>query len=256
MPGSTPRPFASEAFRGRSANGPYGDAVEELDWSTGEILAALGRLGLDADTLVLWTSDNGAVQRNPPQGSNAPLRGWAYTTAEGAMRVPCIVRWPGRVPAGASSGEVATMMDLLPTFARLAGGCEPADRTIDGKDIRPILTGLPGAKSPHEAFYYYHIDQLQAVRAGPWKLYLPLQARRINLGGETRACSAELYDLEADLAETRNMAGDRPEVLARLAALAEQARADLGDVGREGRGQRPAGFVADPKPMLLPVRPL
>jgi arylsulfatase A-like enzyme len=256
MPGSTPRPFASEAFRGRSANGPYGDAVEEVDWSTGEILAALGRLGLDADTLVLWTSDNGAVQRNPPQGSNAPLRGWGYTTAEGGMRVPCAVRWPGRVPPGAATGEICTVMDVLPTFALLAGARAPADRAIDGKDIWPILSGRPGAASPHEALYYYFMDQLQAVRAGPWKLYLPLEGKKIDFRGGTQECRAQLYDLQADVGEAVNLADRRPEVVARLAALAEKARRDLGDGGRDGEHQRPAGFVADPKPMLLQARPL
>jgi arylsulfatase A len=117
MPGSTAAPFASERFRGKSANGPWGDSVEELDWSTGEILAALKRLDLDQRTLVVWTSDNGAPRRNPPQGSNLPLAGWGYTTAEGGQRVPCIVRWPGKIPAGTVSDELCTTMDLLPTFA-------------------------------------------------------------------------------------------------------------------------------------------
>ena len=98
MPGSTAHPFSSPAFRGRSRNGAYGDAVEELDWSAGEILAALRRLGLDERTLVIWTSDNGAVRRNPPQGSCAPYKGWGYDTSEGAMRMPCVMRWPGRIP--------------------------------------------------------------------------------------------------------------------------------------------------------------
>lgn len=147
MPGSTRAPFASEGFRGRSANGPWGDSVEELDWSTGQILAALKRLELDQRTLVIWTSDNGAPRRNPPQGSNLPLAGWGYTTAEGGMRVPCVVRWPGRVPAGVTCSELCTSMDLLPTFARLADGQPPRDRTIDGHDIRPLLFGRPEATS-------------------------------------------------------------------------------------------------------------
>lgn len=106
MPGSTAHPFSSPAFRGRSRNGPYGDAVEELDWSAGEILAALRRLGLDRRTLVIWTSDNGAVRRNPAQGSCAPYKGWGYDTSEGAMRMPCVMRWPGRIPAGRVTDEV------------------------------------------------------------------------------------------------------------------------------------------------------
>src|SRR6185369_10511867 len=117
MPGSTPHPFSSPAFRGKSKNGDYGDSVEELDWSTGEVLAALNRLGLDENTLVIWTSDNGAVQRNPRQGSSAPYRGFGYDTSEGAMRMPCVIRWPGKVPAGKTCDEIVTTMDLLPTFA-------------------------------------------------------------------------------------------------------------------------------------------
>src|SRR6478672_5332774 len=98
MPGSTPRPFSSPAFQGKSKNGPYGDSVEEIDWSTGEILKALKENALDGNTFVIWTSDNGAVKRNPPQGSNAPYKGFGYDTSEGAMRMPCILRWPGHVP--------------------------------------------------------------------------------------------------------------------------------------------------------------
>ena len=252
MPGSTRAPFASAAFRGKSANGPWGDSVEELDWSTGEILAALERLGLDDDTLVVWTSDNGAPRRSPPQGSNAPLRGWGYTTSEAGMRVPCIVRWPGKVPAGATCRELCSTMDLLPTFARLAGTRPPAERVIDGRDIWPLLADQPGATSPHEAFFYYYLDQLQAVRSGRWKLYLPLERKAVGFGRKTRKAPAELYDLRTDLPETANVVGKHPDVVRRLLALAEAARQDLGDVGRKGRGQRPAGFVDDPKPQVLP----
>ncbi|HUG89446.1 MAG TPA: sulfatase [Planctomycetaceae bacterium] len=251
MPGSTAQPFASERFRGRSQNGPYGDSVEELDWSTGEILAALERLGLDDRTLVLWTSDNGAPRRTPPQGSNAPLGGWGYTTREGGMRVPMIVRWPGRVPAGTVCDDLATTMDLLPTFARLAGGEPPSDRRIDGHNIGPLLFGEPQARSPYRAFYYYHLDQLQAVRSGRWKLYVPLKARRTNLRDGRAATGPELFNLDTDLAETTNVAAEHADIIARLTALADEARADLGDEDRPGRNQRPAGFVENPRPQVL-----
>ncbi|MCA9226976.1 MAG: sulfatase-like hydrolase/transferase, partial [Planctomycetales bacterium] len=148
MPGSTAHPFSSHAFRGKSANGDYGDSVEELDWSTGEILRAIQQLGLDNKTLVVWTSDNGAPRRNPPQGSNAPLGGWGYTTREGGMRVPCVVRWPERIPAESVCHELTTMMDWLPTFAHLAGASAPRDRKLDGHDITPLLMGESDAKSP------------------------------------------------------------------------------------------------------------
>jgi len=249
MPGSTSHPFASERFRGHSQNGAWGDSVEEIDWSTGELLAALKRLKLDEKTLVVWTSDNGAPRRNPPQGSNAPLKGWGYDVSEGAMRVPCLVRWPGQVPAGTQSNLLCSSMDLLPTFARLAGVTRTADRVIDGRDIWPILSGQPDARSPHAAHYYYFSDQLQAVRSGPWKLYLPLPDRRV--GGNRRAEQpAELYQLEEDVSEQRNVAAEHPEIVARLKELADQARQDLGDENRPSPHQRPAGWVEHPTPRV------
>ncbi len=136
MPGSTLEPFASKAFRGKSANGAYGDSVEEIDWSTGLILDTLRNLKIEEKTLVIWTSDNGAPRRNPPQGSNLPLSGWGYRVSEGGMRVPCLMRWKKHIPAGTKCDELCTMMDFLPTFAKLAGGDVPKKRRIDGKDIR------------------------------------------------------------------------------------------------------------------------
>jgi arylsulfatase A-like enzyme len=246
MPGSTAAPFSSEPFRGRSDNGPYGDAVEELDWSTGEILKALNRLQLDQKTLIVWTSDNGAPRRDPPQGSNLPLGGWGYTTREGGMRVPCVARWPNKIPVGGSCDELATMMDLLPTFVRLAGGQLPSDRKIDGQDIWPLLRGDPEARTPHEAFYYYHLDQLQAVRSGRWKLYLPLVGKRINLGDQRRPSDAQLFDLHGDPGETLNVAQKYPDVVNRLLMLANIARRELGDGDQVGEHQRPAGH--EPRP--------
>ena len=251
MPGSTARPFASPEFQGCSANGPYGDSVEELDWSTGRILDALCDLQLDDRTLFVWTSDNGAPQRRPPQGSNLPLRGWGYTTWEGGMRVPCVVRWPGHIRSGSTCDEIATTMDLLPTFARLAGAAVPDERIIDGRDVWPLLSGRPDARSPHAAFYYYYLDQLQAVRAGRWKLHLPLEAKRTGLAGGTAPARAELYDLEADIGESHNVAADHPDVVQQLIALADLARQDLGDNGRQGQHQRPVGRVARPKPQVF-----
>ncbi len=250
MPGSTARPFASPSFQGRSANGPYGDSVEELDWSTGQILDALRQLKLGERTLVIWTSDNGAPQRKPPQGSNRPLRGWGYTTWEGGMRVPCIVRWPGRIPAGSRCDEIATAMDLLPTCARLARAALPDDRIIDGRDIWPLIRGQPEARSPHEAFYYYYMDQLQAVRRGPWKLHLPLDARRVDLNRGVAPAEMALYNLDADIGETHNVAAAHDDVVHRLLALAEAARDDLGDGPRAGKNQRPAGRIAAPRPCV------
>ncbi|MHC4199436.1 MAG: sulfatase-like hydrolase/transferase, partial [Planctomycetota bacterium] len=199
------------------------------------------------DTLVLFTSDN--VASNRFGGGNAPLSGHKGSTWEGGMREPCVVRWPGRIPAGRVSAELATTMDLLPTFARLAGTKPPADRIIDGKDIWPVMSGKEGAKSPHEAFYYYQMDQLQAVRSGKWKLHLPLEIKKRNWGRPERNKPLMLIDLDADIKEKTNVADRHPDVVRRLEALAEKARRDIGDVGRAGAGQRPAGRVENPKPL-------
>lgn len=238
MPGSTASPFASEAFRGKSANGPWGDSVEELDWSTGEILDAVKRLGLEENTLVIFTNDNGAPSGGRRGGSNLPLKGNAYSVAEGGMRVPFIARWPGRVAEGAVCREVITLMDMLPTFAGLGGAAVPTDRVIDGHDIRPLLFGEAGAKSPTEAFFYYYINEIQAVRSGPWKLYLAQPAK-----GRRAATATELYNLVDDPKETKNVAENRPDVVSRLEKLIDDAREDLGELDRKGANVRPVGRV-------------
>jgi arylsulfatase A len=255
MPGSNRTSFASPAFRGKSRNGAWGDAVEEIDWSAGEILATLRRLDLEQNSLVIWTSDNSATRRDPPQGSNAPFSGFMGTPSEGGMRVPCIVRWPNRVPAGTVCEEFASLLDFMPTFAGLAGVSPPTDRVIDGKDIWPLMAGVAGAVTPHEAFFYYHFDQLQAVRSGVWKLFLPLERVR---GQSAKApqkinVAARLYDVVTDPAESKNVAGQHPDVVARLARLAAAASEDIGDLGRQGRGMRPAGWVFDADGPRLPV---
>ena len=251
MPGSTQHPFSSKKFRGKSANGEYGDSVEELDWSTGEIMAALKRLKLEENTLVVWTSDNGAARRNPPQGSNAPYRGWGYDTSEGAMRMPCVMRWPGKIPAGAVNDALCSTMDMLPTFAALAE-TNPPQHKIDGHDIRPILFDAAGTKSPwdEDGFFFYRMEQLQAVRAGDWKLYLPLEGRFANLQRKPEPAKLALYDVRHDVGEDREVSAQHPEIVSKLTALAEKARADLGDVDRPGSGQREAGFIEKPMPLL------
>jgi arylsulfatase A len=249
MPGSTRTPFASESFRGRSSNGPWGDSVEEIDWSTGEILSAVKENGLDAQTLIVWTSDNGAPRRMPTQGLNRPLAGWGYTTMEGGMRVPCLVRWPDNISAGSSCSEIATAMDLLPTFARLAKA--KLEREIDGRDIWPLMS-QSDAKSPHDAFYYYFKDTLHAVRSGTWKLHLALPDEAPTFRGDVDRSKPRLFNLVKDLGEASDVASNHADIVARLNELAERGRADLGDFGRAGRKQRPAGHADRPVALHLP----
>jgi arylsulfatase A len=251
MPGSTSRPFSSPPFRGKSAHGDYGDAVEELDWSTGQITAALARLNLADHTLVIWTSDNGAVQRHPPQGSCAPYRGWGYDTSEGAMRMPCVMRFPGRIPAGRVCDEVVSTIDLLPTFARLAGADLPP-RPIDGHDVRNLLFGKADAKSPWDepGYMFYRMEQLQAVRSGPWKLYLPLSEKYITNNRHTAPAPIALFNVRTDVGETSENSAEYPAVVQRLTALAAMARKELGDTNLRGLGQRPAGYIAHPLPLV------
>tara|TARA_R110002049_G_scaffold4601_4_gene31980 strand:- start:261771 stop:263240 length:1470 start_codon:yes stop_codon:yes gene_type:complete len=253
MPGSTTSPAAGPMFKGRSNNGPWCDSIEELDWSMGEILKTLDELDLTENTLVIWTSDNGAPRRTPPQGRNLPMGGWGYTTAEGGHRVPCIAYWPEKIAAGTVCDELTSTIDILPTFAKLAGAEVPTDRVIDGKDIWPLLAGHPGATTPHDAFYYYSLDQLQCVRSGKWKLHLPLEHRYTNLSGKDAGPSeGKLFDVVADPGETQNHYAERPEVVAELMAIAERAREDLGDWDRPGKHVRPVGHIdTEPKPQLI-----
>ena len=229
--------YSSERFAGKSKNGKWGDAVEEIDWSTGQILRKLDELGIDDNTLVLFTSDNGGARGS----SNLPLRGSKGTTWEGGHRVCFVARWPGHVPAGTVSDELAISVDIMPTFAALAGGETPSDRVIDGKDIRPLLLSNKAEPTPHLAYYYYFMSHLNAVRSGRWKLHVA------RMGGRypdfTPSPVTELYDLHSDIAETTNVADQFPQVVARLEALAELAREDLGDGERQGANVRPEGIV-------------
>lgn len=227
--------YVPDRFARESANGAYGAAVAAIDWATAAIVHELHELDLERDTIVVFTSDNGS--RGKDGGSNEPLRGAKTTTWEGGMRVPCIVRWPGRVVPGRTTGEVATAMDLNPTLAAICGAEVPDDRPIDGRDISELLLD-PEATSPHEAFLYYWMDDLEAVRVGRWKLHLAKHGRE----------HTALHDLEADPSEAHDLASAHPDVVAELEAHAERARASLGDArtARVGRDVRPAGRVAHP----------
>jgi arylsulfatase A-like enzyme len=246
--------FASEPFRGRTERGLYGDVIEEIDDSVGRILATLERLSLAKNTLVIFTSDNGPwLSYGDHAGSATPLREGKGTSFEGGVRVPFVARWPGRIPAGTVVREPAMTIDLLPTIAHLAGAPLP-ERPIDGQDIRPLLFGEPGATSPHEALFFWWERELQAVRSGRWKLHFPHDYRSLDgpagSGGRPGRYTQlhtplVLFDLVADPREATDVSARNPEVVARLVALAEEARTELGDsaTGQRGRGVREPGRV-------------
>ena len=201
------------------------------------------------DTLVVFTSDNGASITNMDKGgSNGPLRGGKGTTWEGGQRLPCIMRWPGRIPAGAVCTEIATAMDFYPTFAALADVPIPQDRTIDGKDIGPLMFDEEGAASPHDAFFYYYMNDLEAVRCGKWKLHVRKHARAGDPDSRDEEVN-ELYDLESDIGETRNLFDSHPEIVRELSAKLDACRKDLGDrlTGAKGENVRPRGQVDNPQ---------
>lgn len=238
--------YSSEQFAGKSANGKWGDAVEEVDWSTGQILKTLKELRIDEKTLVCFLSDNGGATQHG--ASNFPLRGSKGSTWEGGQRVPMVFRWPGQIPANSVCDEMATGMDLMPTFVKLAGTNAPTDRIIDGKDIWPLVSGQEGAVTPHEAFYYYFRGHLQAVRSGNWKLFISRRGTRKEKKDNVPT-SPILYNLANDIGEKKNVAAGNPEVVKRLQALIEKAREDLGDGARPGKNTRKPGFVQNAKPL-------
>jgi len=232
-------------FKGKSKAGAYGDVIEEIDWSTGQILDTLRSLGLDKSTIVIFTSDNGPAPQFARQYHSAgKLTGSKYTSWEGGHREPCIVRWPGTIRPGRTCAELACTMDLLPTLAGWAGARLP-EWEIDGKDIRPLLTGLPDATSPHEALFYYNGDNLQAVLWKQWKLHLPRTKEMVpwwqKNKGITDLKAPRLFDLSTDIAESRDVASMNPDVVARMLRLADKARQTFGDHGRRGIKQRPTG---------------
>lgn len=243
--------FASGGFRGKSGRGLYGDVVQEIDSTVGELMAAIKRLNLEGDTLIIFTSDNGPwLIFGDHGGSPEPLRGGKREVLEGGFRVPAIFRWKGRIPAGQVCREMATNMDILPTIAKLAGASLPSHR-IDGRDIWPLLEGRRNARTPHEAFFYYYQDELRAVRSGKWKLILPHTDQavpdpaQIGMGGKRGGVKSvtytqALFNLESDPKETTDLSANNPDIVKKLAAFAEVMRNDLGDaiVRRKGRNTR------------------
>lgn len=243
--------YPGAAFAGKSQNGRFGDWVEEVDWSVGQVLDALRSQGLDKDTLVVFTSDNGPwLTKGADGGSAGPLRGGKGSTWEGGVRVPTIAWWPSHVPAGSVNDAVAATIDLLPTFVSLAGGTVPATPVIDGRDITPILLGQ-SKESAREAHYYFHAYDLQAVRQGRWKLALVPQPDGMGKQAAKVPAGLRLYDLDAEIGEQTDVAAQHPEVVAKLKALADKISAEIG--GKEPTARRPAGEVKEAKTLYPTV---
>ncbi len=242
--------FASDEFHGRTERGLFGDVLTEIDWQMGRLIDTLQRLDLDANTCIVFTSDNGPwLSYGDHAGSAKPFREGKGTNFEGGFRVPCVMRWPGKIPAGTRCQELTSTMDLLPSFAELASVPLP-DRVLDGRSIVPLMTGAAGAKSPHDAFYFYDGGHyLRAVRSGKWKLMF---AQKYNSpipgnGGlpgtnQRRDLSQSLFNLEQDIGETTDVADQHPDVVALLENLAEAMRQRLGDGPKvTGTERRPKG---------------
>jgi arylsulfatase A-like enzyme len=225
--------YPPNRFLKESRNGRYGAAVACIDWAAGAILHELRALGLQEDTLVIFTSDNGSRCQGEG-GSNGQLRGIKATTWEGGQRVPCIMYWPGKIPSGIVCQELATALDFYPTLAAFAGIETPKDRVMDGRDISSLLLGKE-SRSPRDTFFYYMKNNLEAVRDRRWKLHVRKGKDEIR----------ELYDLKADPGETRNLYDSHPDVVKELVKAMETCRNDIGDeaTGVKGRNVRPIGRV-------------
>jgi len=245
--------FVSAERSGHSGAGLFGDVIKEIDWSVGEIMAALEETGQDENTLFIFTSDNGPwLSYGNHAGSTGILREGKGTTFDGGVRVPFLARWPNHLPAGLAVDVPAMTIDIFPTLAALIGAPLP-EQPIDGRDIWPILTGTQTTPSQEAYFFWYHQNELQALRSGQWKLHFPHYYRTMEgqasgsdgFPGKYRRDSIDvaLFDLEADLGESQNVASKHPEVVEYLTAMADSMRAILGDAltGTEGSEVRTPG---------------
>jgi arylsulfatase A len=223
---------ASPDFSGTSTAGRYGDAVEEIDWSVGQVMAELKTLGLDRDTVAVFFSDNGPWSNAPARslqdgqtlwdtGSTGPLRGAKGTTWEGGMRVPAAIRWPGTIPAGQISSQMLSELDLFPTFVALAGGQVAPERPSDGYDLLPFLTGH--AATPRHELYYVVARDLQAIRDGRWKL---------RVADNTPPA---LFDLDRDPGERLDVASTNPDLVTHLRELLDRFRPQVPAAGTPGK---------------------
>lgn len=248
--------FVSDKFKGKSERGLYGDVIMEIDWSVGQILAALNKHNIDKNTLVIFTSDNGPwLSYGDHAGSAYPLREGKGTALEGGQREPCIIYYPDKLKAGSTIDIPMMNIDILPTIAEITGSVLPA-KPIDGKSVWSIWNGSV-QESPHEAyFFYYHVNELHGVRYKNWKMYFPHRYRTLNgrPGGKNgipvnyeynTINQIELYDLSKDISETMNVAAANPEIISKIKSLADDMRLELGDklYDQVGKGNRPIGKI-------------
>lgn len=220
---------ASPAFKGKSPHGLYSDVVEELDWGIGEVLNKLDELGLDENTIVIFSSDNGPWLTEGPHGGVAtPLFQGKGTSWEGGQRVPAIIRWKKTIQPGQVHSDMACMLDWFPTLVKLAGGKVPADRIIDGEDISPVLLGT--GKRPTQDFAYIEYGKVLAYRSGDWKMIVPEEERKGNFWvADVPAHDTVLYNLKADIGEQTDVKDQHPEVLERLTKKMDAFKETLKD---------------------------
>lgn len=247
--------YGNAKFEGSSEQGRYGDIIQEIDWSVGQVLKTLDETGVSNRTLVIFTTDNGPwLSYGNHAGSTGGLREGKGTAWEGGVRVPCIMRYPGKIKAGTVCNEPCGTIDVLPTLAQLTG-CQLPERKIDGLDISPLLLE-ENQPSPHPYMLYYYGTELRAVRSGPWKLVFPHRYRALTgnpgkdgmpSGYSQLTCEMALYNLEEDREETVDRMAEFPEIVQKLQSYAKQGRQELGDslTKTRGAGVREPGRIIE-----------
>jgi arylsulfatase len=246
---------ASATFRGKSKDGLFGDVMMEIDWSVGQVMKTLDETGLTKNTIVIFTSDNGPwLNFGNHAGNTGGLREGKGTSWEGGQREPCIMRWPGKIPAGTVCNKIAATIDLFPTIAKICGASVP-DHKIDGVNILPLLLNETRANPRDELVYYYHTNSLEGIRKGEWKLVFPHPSQTYKLDvpgkdgfpGKTSHIQVPmaLYNLRTDPGETEDLQTQHPDVVEQLQSLADQYRKDLGDdlTNTPCSGCRPSAII-------------
>ncbi len=243
--------YVSEKFAGHSENGIYGDVIEEIDWSVGQINKTLKELGLEENTLVIFTTDNGPwLVFGDHGGSAGPLREGKFTTFEGGQRVPCVMKWPNTIPAGSTTDQIVSTIDLLPTIAAITGSDLPKKK-IDGQNMTRVLKGYRGNKMLKDEFFYYRGWNLEAVRSGKWKLHVPHTYNQVVVSdsgnvhgrkGMKSEIGLALFDLSVDVGEQHNVAGEHPEIVEKMLKRIENMKARLGDSESTGEEKRDCGW--------------